>query len=176
MGGLGSSRGSSLLTRRTANGGLSLTLRDEGDGDETLLRQLFETGSGASLLSRGFPPTLVGQLIAQQLLARERGHSSTHPRAQRQIVLAGGHPVGRLSVDRSADPWYVVDLAVLPAARGRGVATQLLARMQAEAAAAGVAIELHVAAENPARSLYQRNGFEMTTEEGPDLRMRWAAR
>lgn len=174
MGEPGPSQGSLLVAGRTASPGFSITLRDEEDGDEALLRQLFETGRGAPLLSSGLPPALVDQLIAQQLLARERGHSSTHPRARRQVVLAGQAPVGRLSVDRSGNPWYLVDLAVLPRARGRGIATELLARLQAEAGAAGVAIELHVATDNPARSLYQQNGFAVTASEGPDLHMRWA--
>ena len=89
-------------------------------------------------------------------------------------MLAGQSAVGRLSVDRVADPWYVVDLAVLPPARGRGIATELLARLQVEAAAAGASIELHVAAGNPAQRLYQRNGFSVTAKEGPDLQMKWA--
>jgi GNAT superfamily N-acetyltransferase len=174
MGEPGSGRGATLVADRAAPTSLCLTLRDEGDGDKALLRQLYETGRGAPLLSCGLPPAVAQQLTAQQLSARERGHATAHPRARRQIVLAGHHPVGRLSVDRAGDPWCVVDLAVLPRARGRGIATEILARLQAEAAATGVAIELHVAADNPARGLYQRSGFAVTAEEGPDLRLRWA--
>jgi ribosomal protein S18 acetylase RimI-like enzyme len=116
----------------------------------------------------------VGQLIAQQLVARERGHATNHPLAGRHIVMEGRRPVGRLSVDRAGDPWYVVDLAVLPSARDRGIASQLLARLKAEARSVGVAIELHVAADSPALRLYLRNDFAVTATEGPDLRMRWA--
>ena len=88
--------------------------------------------------------------------------------------MDGLRPVGRLSVDRAGHPWYLVDLAVLPSARGRGLASELLARLQMEASAAGAAIELHVAADNPALRLYLRNDFVTVATEGPDLRMRWA--
>jgi ribosomal protein S18 acetylase RimI-like enzyme len=152
----------------------ALTLRDEASDDGALLRQLFETGLGAFLRDCGLPPATVDQLISQQLIARERGHSWAHPHAQRQIVLADGRPVGRLSVDRAGDPWHVVDLAVLPRSRRRGIATALLSRLQADAGTAGVAIELYVATENPARNLYERTGFVAMATEGPDLRMRWA--
>lgn len=174
MGEPGPDRGTLLVVDQVAGPSPPLTLRDESDGDEVLLRQLFETGRGASLLTCGLLPVLVDQLMAQQLVARQRGEARTHPGAQRQIVLAGQSAVGRLSVDRVADPWYVVDLAVLPPARGRGIATELLARLQVEAAAAGASIELHVAAGNPAQRLYQRNGFSVTAKEGPDLQMKWA--
>jgi ribosomal protein S18 acetylase RimI-like enzyme len=170
MGEPGSDGGSLVVTRP----GLSLTLRDGGNGDDDLLRQLFETGRGAPLLSCDLPPVLVDQLIAHQLVARQRDHARNHPLARRQIVLTGDGPVGSLSVDRTGEPWYLVDLAVLPTARGRGIATELLARLLAEAGAARVAVELHVDAENPAERLYRRNGFTETAREGPDLRLRWA--
>jgi GNAT superfamily N-acetyltransferase len=88
--------------------------------------------------------------------------------------MEGGRPVGRVSIDRAAHPWYLVDLAVLPDARRRGIASELLARLQAEARSAGVPIELHVGEDSPALRLYLRNDFVVTAGEGPDLRMRWA--
>jgi GNAT superfamily N-acetyltransferase len=63
---------------------------------------------------------------------------------------------------------------VLPSARGRGIASQLLAGLQADARSVGVAIALHVAADSPALRLYVRNDFAVEVAEGPYLRMRWA--
>ncbi len=173
MGEPGSDGGSLRLEDRTASRG-SLSLRDEDEGDSALVRHLFETGLGAPLLACGLPPVAVDQLIAQQLVARHRDHDASHPLARHQILMDGPRPVGRLSVDRAGHPWYLVDLAVLPSARGRGLASELLARLQVEARAAGEAIELHVAADNPALRLYLRNDFVTVATEGPDLRMRWA--
>jgi ribosomal protein S18 acetylase RimI-like enzyme len=169
----GSDRGGLCLQDRTPSPRLLLTLRDEDEGDRALVRQLFETGLGAPLLSCGLPSAVAGQLIDQQVVARERGHATSHPLAHRYIVVEGLRPVGRLSVDRAAQPWYVVDLGVLTGARGRGIASQLLARLQAEARTAGVAIELHVAADSPALRLYRRNHFAVEEADGPDLRMKW---
>ena len=172
MGEPGSDGGSLRLEDRTASRG-PLSLRDEDEGDSALVRHLFETGLGAPLLAWGLPPVAVDQLLAQQLVARQRGHDASHPLARRQILMDGPRPVGRLSVDRAGHPWYLVDLAVLPSARRRGLASELLGRLQVEARAAGAAIELHVAADNPALRLYLRNDFVVTATEGPDLRMSW---
>jgi GNAT superfamily N-acetyltransferase len=174
MGEAGSERGGLGLYDRTPGLLLPLTLRDEDQGDRALVRHLFETGLGAHLFCCGLPSIAVGQLITQQLVARERGHAANHPLARRHIVSEGRRPVGRLSIDRAAHPWYLVDLTVLPDARGRGIASELLAGLKAEARAAGVAIELHVAEDSPALRLYLRNDFVVTAAEGPDLRMRWA--
>ncbi len=173
MGEPGSDGGSLRLENPPVSRG-PLSLRDEDEGDSALVRHLFETGLGAPLLACGLPRVAVDQLIAQQLVARQRGHDVSHPLARRQILMDGPRPLGRLSVDRAADPWYLVDLAVLPGARGRGLASELLARLQVEARVAGVAIELHVAADNPALRLYLRADFVITATEGPDLRMRWS--
>jgi GNAT superfamily N-acetyltransferase len=173
MGEPGSERGGLRLEDRTPSPHLPLTLRDEDEGDGALVRHLFETGRGACLISCGLPSFAASQLITMQLVARARGNASNHPLARRHIVMEGRRAVGRLSIDRTCHPWYVVDLAVLPRARGRGIASELLARLQGEARAVGVAIELHVAADNPALRLYLRNDFAVEAEEGPDLRMVW---
>ena len=173
MGEPGSERGGLRLEDRAPSPCLPLTLRDEDDGDSALVRQLFETGLGARLFSCGLSSAAADQLITQQVAARERGHATNQPLARRQIVMEGRRPVGRLSIDRSAHPWYVVDIAVLPSARGRGIASELLARLQAEARTVGVAIVLHVAADSPALRLYLRNNFAVEAAQGPDLRMRW---
>ena len=170
----GSGRGGLRLQDRTPSSCSPLALRDEDDGDRALVRHLFETGLGAPLFCCGLPSVVVRQLITQQLVARERGHATNHPLARRHIVLEDGRPVGRLSVDRAGHPWYIVDVTVLPGARGRGIASELLARLKAEARAVGAAIELHVAEDSPALRLYLRNDFAVTAAEGPDLRMRWA--
>jgi ribosomal protein S18 acetylase RimI-like enzyme len=62
---------------------------------------------------------------------------------------------------------YISNVAVLPAARRRGVARELIAEAQRRAAQAGVrALYVHVAADNEsARALYASAGFEVEAEE-----------
>ena len=74
MGEPGSDGGSLRLENPPVSRG-PLSLRDEDEGDSALLRQLFETGLGAFLWDCGLPGTTVDQLISQQLIARESGHS-----------------------------------------------------------------------------------------------------
>lgn len=52
-------------------------------------------------------------------------------------------------------------IAVLPAHRGRGVGQRLLEELLAAARATFPAVSLSVRADNPARSLYERTGFEI---------------
>jgi len=87
-------------------------------------------------------------------------------------------PVGRFYLDRSAPLWRVVDIGLLPEARGQGCGSALLSWAQVSAVAAGAAgIDLHVVVSNHrAQSLYRRLGFRPADDaEGSHLRMVWGA-
>jgi ribosomal protein S18 acetylase RimI-like enzyme len=63
----------------------------------------------------------------------------------------------------------IVDVALLPAHRGRGIGTALLTPILDEAERTGRAVSIHVARENPARRLYDRLGFVQVADQGVHL-------
>lgn len=69
-----------------------------------------------------------------------------------------------------------LSIALLPAYRGRGIGSQLLARLLEQAQGCCPGVSLSVSAGNPARRLYERFGFEIVAERGSSLTMlkRWA--
>jgi ribosomal-protein-alanine N-acetyltransferase len=73
-----------------------------------------------------------------------------------------GALVGYLVVSRYVDAWHVMNIAVDPAHRGRGVATMLLERLfelTADDARRGYTLEVRVS-NATAIALYERLGFE----------------
>jgi ribosomal protein S18 acetylase RimI-like enzyme len=68
-------------------------------------------------------------------------------------------PVGRLYVDRRDDEIRILDIALIPEARGGGIGGLLLGDLIAEAGSARKPIRIHVERANRALSLYQRLGF-----------------
>lgn len=89
-------------------------------------------------------------------------------------MLVDGEPAGRLYVDRPPGELRVMDVALLPEFRGRGVGTELLRRVLAEGAATARPVTIHVERLNPARRLYARLGFVAEDAGGPVyLLMRW---
>lgn len=90
------------------------------------------------------------------------------------MIVAGGEPAGRLYVARWEDEIRIVDIALLPEHRGRGVGTALLRELIEEADAAGKPLSIHVEQNNPARPLYDRLGFEEAGEFGVYVLMRRA--
>jgi ribosomal protein S18 acetylase RimI-like enzyme len=88
------------------------------------------------------------------------------------IVEQGDGPIGRIAVDRRDDTClHLVDIALLPAWRGRGIGAALIKDLIA--AAGSRPVTLHVITENPARRLYQRLGFHEVEPHGMHVLMRY---
>ena len=95
-----------------------------------------------------------------------------HPRASYEVVLIDGRLAGRLYVRRSDEAVHVMDIALLPEFRGRGVGTGLIEELLDEAARDGKLASIYVEKENPALALYERLGFRPAGEHGVYLLMR----
>jgi ribosomal protein S18 acetylase RimI-like enzyme len=88
------------------------------------------------------------------------------------VILAHGESAGRLYVARWEDEIRIVDIALLPGFRGRGLGSALLRGLMAEADAARKPLSIHVEVNNPARQWYERLGFQPAGEVGVYLLMR----
>jgi ribosomal protein S18 acetylase RimI-like enzyme len=104
--------------------------------------------------------------VAQQFATQSAHYARHYGGASYDVVLVDGVEAGRLIVADLADEVLIVDVALLPAFRGRGVGTRLLAPILAEADAAGRSVGIHVERSNPARRLYERLGFVAGDDDG----------
>lgn len=104
-------------------------------------------------------------------------HYTTHyTRSDFLIIEQDGQPVGRLLLDRGhARDLRVVDIALLPDARGHGIGSAFLTAVQDEARSEGKTVSIHVEQENPAKRLYARLGFRDVSQTGPYWLMEWIA-
>jgi ribosomal protein S18 acetylase RimI-like enzyme len=101
------------------------------------------------------------QFEAQDAYYREHYHPATF-----DVIEIDGEPVGRLYVARWEDEIRIIDIALLPEHRGRGIGTRLLEELLAEGAETGKRVSVHVELNNPARTLYERLGFVPVAEHG----------
>jgi ribosomal protein S18 acetylase RimI-like enzyme len=84
-----------------------------------------------------------------------------------------GEPAGRILIDEWTSEIRLVDIALMPAARARGIGTKLVGEVLERGAAAGKPVTIHVEAFNPALHLYERLGFEQVDTNGVYLLMKW---
>lgn len=111
--------------------------------------------------------------VRQQFEAQHHHYRKYYPEASFDLVLEDGVPVGRLYVARWTREIRLVDIALVPAARGRGLGTALVRDLLAEGERTGKAVSIHVERFNPALRLYRRFGFREIEEKGPYFLMEW---
>jgi ribosomal protein S18 acetylase RimI-like enzyme len=104
--------------------------------------------------------------VEHQFAAQDAHYREHYPGATLDVIEVDGEPVGRLYVHRGATDIRIMDIALDPAYRGRGIGTGLLRSLLAEAQASARRLSIHVEANNPARRLYERLGFQVAGEHG----------
>ena len=153
---------------------LTYTIRDAEAADEAFLAALYRS-TRSDLLAMLADPRYVDGIIAMQRQAQVLGYRTRYPDARYQVLELDGEPAGRLVTADLDDALRVVDIAVMPWARGRGVASDTVRRLQDQAGRQGRAMTLAVRADNRvARRLYAALGF--ADEEDGDavvIQMRW---
>lgn len=151
----------------------TVTLRSEQLGDEAFLRQVYASTREEELSLTGWDATTRAAFLDMQFRAMRQGYRSMVPQAEFSVVLLDGKPAGRLVVNRTGDEIRVVDIALLPAYRNRGVGTRLLKGLLAEATERKQPVRLHVVAMSRAVRLYERLGFSALDTQGFHQSMEW---
>ncbi len=111
--------------------------------------------------------------VAMQFAAQSAHYAQHYDGLSSDVILVGGEPAGRLLVARLRAEIRIVDITLLPAFRGRGAGSELLAELMDEAIEMGKRVGIHVERTNRALGLYERLGFKPVGETGIYLRMEW---
>lgn len=146
-------------------------LRPASAGDEDFLRSVYAATRAEELAPTDWSDEQKAAFCQQQSIAQEAHYRAHYPTAEYDVIERDGVGIGRLYVDRWAKEIRIMDISLLPEARGVGIGTQLLTELQAEAKAAGKSLTIHVEKFNPARHLYERLGFREIEDKGVYLLM-----
>jgi ribosomal protein S18 acetylase RimI-like enzyme len=153
----------------------TLALRVATDADLPFLQQVYESVRTDELAPLPWSAEQKRAFLEMQHQAQHQHYTSHYPGAQFNLVLLAGEPIGRLYVHRVAHELRLMDIALLPAWRGRGIGQKLLQALLAEAEAAALPLVLYVEQFNPAYAWYGRLGFREVGEHGVYKRMEWRA-
>lgn len=120
-------------------------------------------------------------MTAHQLASGvEASEQERHERVQyrfdcAQIIELDARPVGTFKVTRDGLDWHLVQIQLTPSLQGQGIGAALIRQLMVEARAAGASLRLNVLHANPARRLYERLGFRITSEGEHDYVMHLSA-
>ncbi len=151
--------------------------------DRELLLELYASTRADELALTDWSDAQRLAFVEMQFDAQTQHYSRQRPQAVCQLIVLDDRPnegsrkdraVGRLWVDREGDSLHVLDITLLPQARGQGVGSALLRELMAEAQQQGQQVTISVEVHNPARHLYERLGFKAQGGvQGIYQRMAW---
>jgi ribosomal protein S18 acetylase RimI-like enzyme len=155
-------------------GSVDVTLRPVREEDRDFLRRLYASTRAEELAQvTDWSAEQKEAFLTQQFEAQHHHYQTYYAGASFGIVCGDGEPIGRLYVSRWEREIRVVDVALVPEARGRGVGGALLRDLLAEGKRTGRTVSVHVERFNPAQRLYRRLGFREVEENGPYFLMEW---
>ncbi len=154
---------------------LPITLRPAGPDDEPLIFELYASTRAQEMTLVPWSDEQKRSFIRMQLTAQQDHYKQKYPKADHEIILAHGKPIGRLYVARLDDEIRIVDIVLLPEVRGNGVGTQILETLLAEGKMTGKIIRIYVESFNPSLKLFQRLGFVEAEQHGIHVLLQWSA-
>ncbi len=144
----------------------SLAFRAILPADEPFLREVYASTRAEEMAMVDWPAAQKEAFLRMQFDAQHRHYQAHFPAASFMIILRDGQAAGRLYLDRAENEFRIIDIALLPAHRGVGCGTRVLAAILEEATRARKPVRIHVERFNRALNLYRRLGFGIA-EEGP---------
>jgi len=141
-------------------------------GDLDFLQALYASTREQEMACIGWPPSQCEQFLRQQFEFQHSYYQEHFADADFLVLLRAGRPIGRLYWRDGGDGTAsLIDLSLVPAERGRGIGTALMAMLAAHADRRGLHTVLHVEPFNRAHELYRRFGFDVVDDNGIYLKM-----
>jgi ribosomal protein S18 acetylase RimI-like enzyme len=150
-----------------------LSIRPSTSSDKEFIRNLYySTRHDLKLIEANHD--FIGTLIEQQYEAQSVGYGDMFPNALYFIIEKQGQSIGRAILDFAQDAIHVIDITLIPEARGKGFGEGVLKALQYAAGKSYAPLRLSVYSGNwVAKQLYIKLGFQVEQYHPPYERMVW---
>lgn len=150
-----------------------LHLRNSNDDDYPFFTALFSS-TRDDLRQLDWPQDKIEELIRQQQLVQETGMRDLFPQAQYFVIDYAGQSIGRVVLDIEPDNIRLVNISLIPQAKGNGIGRAIMHALQSYAQEHQCSLNLAVFQFNePARNLYLSCGFTIIRNDGIQDHMIW---
>lgn len=153
-----------------------LQMRPEQPADEAFRFALFCNSRPADFALLPLDAAGFAQLMRMQFQAQTVTYRANFPHARFDIIELDRKPIGRIVVDRPGDHLHIVDQAIVPELRNRGLGSAVMRALMEDASCHGLPVRLKVASTNdPSMRLYARLGFVPIHDDPLYIEMQWRA-
>jgi ribosomal protein S18 acetylase RimI-like enzyme len=144
---------------------MTIALRRFQEFDRDFLFKLYASTRADEIAPFGWPPVQQEAFLRMQFTAQQQWYSMSYAQAEHQVIELDGVPIGRLMVSRHQPAAVLVDIALLPEHRGKGIGSGLIRDLIQQCNREKLPLRLQVLKTNPALRLYERLGFNRTGED-----------
>ena len=150
-----------------------ITLRPITPDDEPFLCRLYASTREEELSLVPWSAAEKEAFLTMQFNAQHTYYQEQFKKAKFLIIQQEDEAIGRLYIDRRKDEIRLVDIALLPRYRRKGIGSSLLKDVLAEGSATNLPVRIHVEHNNPALTLYIQLGFKHIEDQGVYFLMEW---
>ena len=142
-------------------------------GDNDFLLQVYESTRQEEMASWGWSPAQQSSFLRMQYDARKHSYDALYPSLETNVIFIGEVPAGSIIIFRSPSEIRLVDIALLPEFRSRGIGGDVIRMLISQVDDVRSALRLNVLGSNRARHLYERLGFIMKGADEMYCEMEW---
>ncbi len=153
---------------------MTITVRPASVEDEEFLFQVYASTRAEELAPVPWTAEQKASFLRMQSRAQRSHYATYYPQAEYDLILLDSRPVGRLFILRGIEEIRIMDIALLPDYRGRGIGSSLLEQILNEGRECNLPVTIHVEQFNPALRLYKRLGFQLVEDKGVYYFMKWS--
>ncbi len=151
----------------------NIQLRTITEEDMPFLMEVYGSTREEEMCLTGWSKLQIAQFISMQFNAQHVHYNRFYPNAAYNIIVVNGQPAGRLYVDRTPNDLRIMDIALLPQFKRKGISNHFLRQLINEGGRTNTPVSLHVEKNNPAKKLYDRLGFEVVEDRDIYWFMEW---
>lgn len=156
----------------------NIIFRDQTRDDLLFLKELYLESRRAEVdLLNGWSEEQKIDFLENQFKAQTQYYQTQFKNAWFQVIENIDHkPIGRLYLDERTKEIRIIDILISAPQRNKGIGTQIFRSILEMGRKKNLPVRIHVEKNNPARTLYDRLGFEIIEDQGVYYLMEFAAK
>ena len=154
----------------------NLTRRPVSSDDEDFLIEVYASTRAEEVAGLPWDANQRDGFMRMQFAAQQQDYQRRFPDGDHRLMLVDGRPAGRVYLARSENEIRILDIALAPEHRNKGIGTRIIKDLLTEASQSRKPVRVYVEQFNPALALFERLGFSRAEDIGTHFLLEWRAR
>ncbi len=153
----------------------SFSLRNVTPSDNDFLFRVYASTRADEMKQLPWNSDQQEMFLKMQYTAQQQDYLRRFPDGEHKVIVMGGEPAGRLYLARCIDEIRILDIALLPEHRNKGVGRMLIDELIQEASQTRRPLRIYIEQNSSALRLFERLGFSNVQDIGSHFLFEWRA-